>query len=981
MKTVLSPNYTPIFTPGAPGLGKIDFTGIPGFVNNRLMAVFDQTINTLIYAEGLQGFGGYWDTTTKILTLSSNTTTSLSSNLLQVVFDSQNITVTPAESQFDAINKQRISMPSSLIDTDFEYGLQPQKWEFLQLSNNRPTAFYNSTNPILVGALTANGSRTVTVSSNTYPGSGVPFYVQESLDPNVNGWYMSDYTFGQSGSNWTFTVAVPPLTVGSILDYTRTLLFPGYYFTGSGIPVSQAAGGFLVGTTGSPNITATTLYAHNLTVGNPIYIIGCTDSLRSATTAINGAFTVYQTPSANTFTFNISAGYNGTSITATSGVSGTLLVRPNGYAVHRAFDGGVFFTCGAGSSNALMIRQTRRYFRYQSGKGMNFSTGSILKPAMFVNNMWSTPGTTTVSVSTKYAHGVAPGMYVNVSGVANDNAYNGTYQVTGVVNPNTFTYTTSSNTTIGFGINYGLGTPITISPQSWYGQAVRVGMFDSQNGVFFELDGQTLYVVRRSSTSVLQGSCSVTQNSNVLSGNGTYFSQQLKPNDNIVLRGQTYKVSSILSDTILNIVPEYKGVTLPAGVVITKTVDLKIPQSQWNLDRLDGTGQSGYNIDLTKMQMLCIDYSWYGAGFIRWGVRGIDGNYIYCHKLANNNVNTVAYMRSGNLPARYEENTSQPSTVLAATLNYNNYTVNVSSTAGFPVSGTARIVGAGNNAPIEYFQYNNINLTTLFVNARGVFGGGPAVTWNYNPSSPILIELTGTGQGSIPPAAALAHWGSSVIMDGGFQSDLSYSFNTGSYEAGHPSLSAITSVAAGRSQPLLSIRLAPSVDSGRPGILGAREIINRMQLKLKSIDAITTGLFRLNFILNGQVLTNQTWQTIVDQSKSGTSSLAQVCYHSSLSSNTLGTIVDGVSGGENIYGFYVSSDSSAATKYSQQTVDLSSLRDMGTSILGGGLDSKPSFTTFNVYPDGPDVVTVTATNLGTAASNIGVRLSWEESQA
>ena len=35
---------------------------------------------------------------------------------------------------------------------------------------------------------------------------------------------------------------------------------------------------------------------------------------------------------------------------------------------------------------------------------------------------------------------------------------------------------------------------------------------------------------------------------------------------------------------------------------------------------MDGTGPSGYNLDLSKMQMYYIDYSWYGAGFVRWGL-------------------------------------------------------------------------------------------------------------------------------------------------------------------------------------------------------------------------------------------------------------------------------------------------------------------------------------------------------------------------
>ena len=82
---------------------------------------------------------------------------------------------------------------------------------------------------------------------------------------------------------------------------------------------------------------------------------------------------------------------------------------------------------------------------------------------------------------------------------------------------------------------------------------------------------------------------------------------------------------------------------------------------EWNLDRCDGTGKSGYSLDVTKMQMFYMDYSWYGAGFIHWGFRAADGDVIYAHKIPNNNFNTEAYMSSGNLPARYEVNTICPS--------------------------------------------------------------------------------------------------------------------------------------------------------------------------------------------------------------------------------------------------------------------------------------------------------------------------------
>jgi hypothetical protein len=83
---------------------------------------------------------------------------------------------------------------------------------------------------------------------------------------------------------------------------------------------------------------------------------------------------------------------------------------------------------------------------------------------------------------------------------------------------------------------------------------------------------------------------------------------------------------------------------------------------------MDGNGPSGFTLDLTKMQMFYIDYSWYGAGFVRWGLRGIDGTIFYVHSLLNNNTNSEAYMRSGNLPGRYESSTFAPVSSITSTI-------------------------------------------------------------------------------------------------------------------------------------------------------------------------------------------------------------------------------------------------------------------------------------------------------------------------
>ena len=66
----------------------------------------------------------------------------------------------------DPVTKLRISQPENLIDTDFEYGLQPTKWETVELINNTPSFFSKSGDTTIPGirAITTNaGTREITV--------------------------------------------------------------------------------------------------------------------------------------------------------------------------------------------------------------------------------------------------------------------------------------------------------------------------------------------------------------------------------------------------------------------------------------------------------------------------------------------------------------------------------------------------------------------------------------------------------------------------------------------------------------------------------------------------------------------------------------------------------------------------------------------------------------------------------------------------
>ena len=86
-------------------------------------------------------------------------------------------------------------------------------------------------------------------------------------------------------------------------------------------------------------------------------------------------------------------------------------------------------------------------------------------------------------------------------------------------------------------------------------------------------------------------------------------------------------------------------------------VNTPIPQQNWNIDKLDGTGPSGITIDTSKAQILYSEYEWLGVGSVVMGFV-IDGNTIVAHKFNNaNNANSV-YITSATLPVRYEiENT------------------------------------------------------------------------------------------------------------------------------------------------------------------------------------------------------------------------------------------------------------------------------------------------------------------------------------
>jgi hypothetical protein len=984
----------------------------------------DPALGTTSYTNAVDPVSG---TETTTIVLAYNTSAMSSTNKISILVEEVYHEIIPSEVMRDPVDKLRVSTPQSLIDTDFEYGQQPTKWESLNLLNNRASAFYDPTITSVISAMTAS-STTVSVTATAYtassgiqtaaivstitgigstaglypgaqlikqsgtgtfgagavaivlsidsatqitvqtsaamttgalvftlalPSVGQPIFVQGSLDvANADGWWLCTSSTASTGVFQYVTTTAP---AAALYDASKTYVYYGQFYTGAAIPAGTTA----IVTDGT-RATVTTTNGHGLRVGDGIFIVGT-----STNTALNGNYVVERTLTTNTFTFLTAVA----ATTHTTPSNACIYPRPLGYVQHRPFDGGVQFSNVSPFHGYQVIRQTRRQFRYQSGKGIQFSTGSILKPSVFLEGITSSG--TTATITTKYTHGLLPGSFIVVSGVTAgtsatllDGYYNGTFLVTATT-PLTISYTmlgTPTNSTA-------TGFPISVSPASWYGSANRVGMFDQQNGFFFEFDGQNVYCVKRSSTTQITGNISVNAGSNAITGTSTKFSSQLKPGDYIVIRGMSYIVQTITSDTAMTIYPEYRGGTNVTNTIVSKTIDVRYIQSSWNIDKMDGTGASLMNIDLTKMQMFYMDFTWYGAGAIRFGFKNNRGEVVYCHRIPNNNVNTEAYMRSGNMVGRYETNTLAPYTYLTSTLPSAQTTfMSVNDVSALPNAGTVVVTQPGDTGGvIEYISYTSKassntgntlvgltrNIQNLTITGAGTAAGGnaSATSFTFSATAPTKVELYGPSQ-----ASSISHWGSSVIMDGRFDDDKSLVFVGGMNRT-----QTISNIGQDVVVPLLSLRISPSVDNGLTGILGSREIINRMQLVMRTLSTFTTGTgvtFLMTLRLNGRVSAGQFASV-------GGSSLAQIAVHPS------GTTI---TGGENIYGFY--------TTAGIQEEDLSTVRDLGTSILGGGTTNLCPTTFANIYPDGPDIVTICATNVTSVTTNsILARINWTEAQA
>ena len=578
-----------------------------------------------------------------------------------------------------------------------------------------------------------------------------------------------------------------------------------------------------------------------------------------------GAYFVEQVPTTTTIRYTAR-----TAGTIDNTLTGNLYARPDSFYIHRPFDGGVQLGTASASHGAGAIRMSKKYIRYQSGKGVMYNTGALFAPSYDIQSLTAT-GTAVGSVITLTTddvdHGCQVGAQITISGVTTS-GYNGIYTVSDIITERKLgivaTQTLGSTTAA-------LGNPCQMAVRNWHGSTVRAGIFDEQNGMFWQYDGMKMAVGRRSSTFQVAGTITVAANSNSVTGSNTRFRSQLTAGDRIVVRGMTHVVSQIIDDTTMTITPDYRGVSDANGAKICKVQDIIIPQEQWNLDPCNGSGPSGYNIDVTKMQMIGIQHTWYGAGFVDFMLRGSDGNYVFVHRFRNSNVNTEAYMRTGNQPVRYEVINEGARGRLTADATSYDTTLTLDDTYWFPNSGTVLV----DNEMIRYTGRTSTTLTGCTRSAQTVvfqsgsqrtFTGGDA-TSHTSGTGVILISNTITPN--------ISHWGSAFMIDGQFDNDRGYIFNYAS---------TAINVSTDKNTAFL-MRLAPSVSNAQVGDLGEKELLNRAQLLLSSIACVSDtvsggGAIVVEGILNPinypDDPTKITWTGLSTQAAGGQPSFAQI---------------------------------------------------------------------------------------------------------
>ena len=957
-----------VFTPGAVGVGTVQ---IPGNIRlEEILLITNVTRNTILYnfadsnhinttavhtASDLAGISnkllereaGYTTITLRVNTSSFN-----AADRLSILIENSVAYFRPWQFGTDAIERMRISQGQSMIDADFEYGTQPTKWAGYGLVRGYPGLYEIPGLDLTVTAITTDGANPSQITVTTSAAHGFT-----AGTDGVNIKAVSDAISGSSRADGLFVIFDTPTsttfrytawgvvgTNGQSLLTDATTISRAKFYTGAGLNVASVSTNAATPSTITVNFNSN----HGLTPGIPIYVV-----LGGAANAANGTgpFITTGIPGLTAITYTARGLVNAAGLTISA-----VYVLAGFQIIHRPFDGGVIINCGIPSYGASVVRVSKKYFRYQSGKGLLWSTGTLLKPNYDIRSITQSGtaiGSNIFVTTDDIIHGLQIGAQVRLEGFTASPEYNGLYQVTDITSDTQFRVQAQVILPPG-GAVFGIRQKVVV--ESWHGAVIRAGCYDDQNGMFWEFDGMNLCVVRRNAVQQLIGTITINPNSNQISGSNTRFTSQIKAGDKIVIRGMPHWVTSVASDVVAYVNPDFRGTNAAVGVKASLIQETRTRQQDFNMDKIDGTGPSGFVVNPARMHMLGIQYTWYGAGFVDYMIRGSDGNWVYVHRLKNNNVNYESHMRTGNLPVRYSiENEGGVSALTSAT-TVGSTTLYLEDNTYFATTGTVYV----NN---ELISYTGKSGSTLLTNcSRAVtmtqFINGSSYNLTAGPAA-IHAVRSGVLQISNYATPTLSHWGSALLVDGLFDDDRGYIFN---YQASNLSITTAT-------QTVFLIRLAPSVSNSAVGDLGTRDLINRSTLLLSECAvSLASGQnspqsIIVEGVLNPKNLASAVWNTLNLESQGGQPSFAQVAPTAGITYSA-GTYS---LPGEQVFAF-------SCQPNGDSVLSLAQLKELTNSPFGG----------VGVFPNGPDTLAINvrvSNQTGSASVRGAILLRWTEAQA
>ena len=180
--------------------------------------------------------------------------------------------------------------------------------------------------------------------------------------------------------------------------------------------------------------------------------------------------------------------------------------------------------------------------------------------------------------------------------------------------------------------------------------------------------------------------------------------------------------------------------------------DTRIEYGNW-LDPYNIKSQINWNL----IQMIWIEYAWYGAGLLRWGVM-INGEPYPLHQIGigNRAGQTGPWSRTGNLPIRYELRNVGAST--AATMYHYGVSVlaegKIDTQRGFTypyaLIGSKQPAASATRVPILSMRYRAMGtleygVDTAYSGANGLLPtGGSAIASVTQSATATTVNLTGT---------------------------------------------------------------------------------------------------------------------------------------------------------------------------------------------------------------------------------------------